>query len=591
MSPKNRSAHHHSGLSRNLKSFEDQLKRISQSCEDHSLTIPLSLLVIASYLNRLRFIEIINERLRWDPDQWKYSPGVLAQLLVLATFIPSRKKIALSRIHEAFAGIDLQYLVGEPIDPESLNDDLFAQLLERMHEYGPTTLYRSISLTVRTVFNLPENRILHSDTTSHVLMGDYSRASNQNHPSIVHPAYGVSKEKRFDLLQIMSGAVADGDGLMLFCHILDGNTADCEYNNLMLSTLNSVYGSEFEKYTYIADCKVLTEKNIEQIYHCTNPVRLISCVPDNFAGKLSEKCRDQAYLDNKWEHIGICSNHPSGRGTEPEYWYQTYHKLVFGHPMWVHVYRKVEAEKRLERFLNEQKVKYCTDLKNLTTKEFICEPDARKELEAFTKTHTRSIYSTHLSIEKIVIEKNQVGRPSKTPKPLIQKTTWRIMCGDITKNMEKIERKRRKIDSFCLITSIPPKEMNSKEVILAYKGQNVVESMFSLLKEPLLASTLFLEKPERIEALMTILYFSVLMHGILQLMVRLRVACCPEPPKIGNENRPLIRPKSSTVLSILENFEFKTLNGVLTHIRSKQQNRRDQLDLIFTLVDFDPARI
>ncbi|MBP9007390.1 MAG: hypothetical protein BWY45_00225 [Euryarchaeota archaeon ADurb.Bin294] len=89
---------------RNKQSFDDQLRRISEEKEDNSLIIPLSLLVIASYLNRLRFKEIINEQLRWDPTQWKYSPGILAQIMVLSVFVPSRKKVGLSRIHEAFAG-------------------------------------------------------------------------------------------------------------------------------------------------------------------------------------------------------------------------------------------------------------------------------------------------------------------------------------------------------------------------------------------------------------------------------------------------------------------------------------------------------
>lgn len=40
-----------------------------------------------------------------------------------------QKKVALSRIHEAFAGIDLTYLVGESIDPEDLNDDLLVSFL------------------------------------------------------------------------------------------------------------------------------------------------------------------------------------------------------------------------------------------------------------------------------------------------------------------------------------------------------------------------------------------------------------------------------------------------------------------------------
>lgn len=239
----------------------------------------------------------------------------------------------------------------------------------------------------------------------------------------------------------------------------------------------------------------------------------------------------------------------------------------------------------------EQRDKYCLDLSSLTSKEFICEPDARKELEAFMKAHKNSIYLSQLSIESIMSVKNPVGRPSKNPKPMIRTITWKIRSGDVIGAEEKIEKKKRRIDSFCLISSISPQEMDSRAVLLHYKGQTVVESMFSLLKEPLMASTLFLEKPERIEALMTILYFSVLMHGILQVITRTRISSCPEPPRIGTENRPLIRPKSSTVLNILENFEFIKHNRILMKIRSKQQKRTEQLELIFSLVDFDPAMI
>lgn len=214
--------HNQTHATRNKQSFEDQLQRASNEKEDKLLTIPLSLLVIASYLNRLRFKEIINERLRWDSTQWKYSPGVLAQLLVLVVFIPSRKKIVLPRIHEAFAEIYLTYLVGEPIDPESLHDDLFALLLDRMHEYGCTTLFRSISLNVRTVFNLPPDYYLHGDTTSHVLTGEYECLPEQEISTVIKPTYGVSKEKRFDLKQIMSGSVATVMVLFFFVISLMG---------------------------------------------------------------------------------------------------------------------------------------------------------------------------------------------------------------------------------------------------------------------------------------------------------------------------------------------------------------------------------
>ena len=125
---------------------------------------------------------------------------------------------------------------------------------------------------------------------------------------------------------------------------------------------------------------------------------------------------------------------------------------------------------------------------------------------------------------------------------------------------------------------------------MRYKGQHKVEHNFSVLKMPLLASTLFLEKPERIEAMMTLLYFSVLMHGILQVISRTRIAACEEPPRLGTEKKPLIRPKSETMLSILALFEIIS-KGDAVSMRSKMPEMRTQLNLLLFLVDFNPTAI
>ena len=81
---------------------------------------------------------------------------LLAQLLVLAAFIPANKKTALRRIHLAYAGMDLELLVGEPIDPDGLSDELFAAMLDRLHEAGCEEFFSSIAFTVRTIFDLPQ---------------------------------------------------------------------------------------------------------------------------------------------------------------------------------------------------------------------------------------------------------------------------------------------------------------------------------------------------------------------------------------------------------------------------------------------------
>lgn len=575
---------------RKMNAFKNQFDQIVKCSNASALTTPVPLVVIASYLNRLDFKESINRYVRWDPTQWKYSPGVLAQLLVIAAFIPANKKIALSRLSHAYAGMNLRLLVGEYVDPAELSDCLFANMLDRLWEAGCENFLSTIALTVRTVFDLPPDYVLHSDTTSHVLYGDYEYSESAPDPSRVHPAYGHSKDKRTDRKQIMTGMVTDGDGLIRFCHVLDGNTADCEYNHLMLKTLQEVYGDEFHRYAYIADSKLLNKKNLELICDNAKPVKIISRIPENFAWKLASKIRHLAYERQDWHYLGICCRHPAGKGNEPDYWVQTFQREVFDIPVWVHIYKSGDAEHKLQKKIKTACVAYVSDLKSLTGKKFACEPDASAELKAFIKSHRKSFFSVNLSCVSSVNEKNPVGRPSKTVKPKERKVTWAVSAGSIVQNEAIIERQRRKDETFCLLTTIDPDTTGGRDILLQYKGQVNVEHMFSVLKQPLLAATLFLEKPERIDAMMTLLYFSVLMHGILQVISRIRIATCPEPPRLGPENRPLIRPRSDTMLNILALFEIIS-DGDAISIRSKMPERRSQLELILYLVDFDPDAI
>ncbi|MCX6674511.1 MAG: IS1634 family transposase [Methanothrix sp.] len=571
--------------------MRSEFEQTVKGSEDSSQRTPLSLILIATYLNRLNFKESINRYVKWDPAQWKYSPGVLAQLLVIAVFIPANKKVALSRMHQIYAGMDLETLVGEPVEPAELSDGFFATMLDRLWEAGCENFLCTIALTVRTVFGLPPDYVFHSDTTSHVLYGDYDSSEYASDSSLVHPTYGYSKEKRSDLKQIMTGMVTDGDGLIRVSHVLDGNTADCKYNYMMIKILQEVYGNEFCRYTYIADSKMLNKKNLDLISRDDKPVKMISRIPENFAGKLAEKIRIKAYKKpDEWNRLGICCEHPAGKGKEPEYWVQTFKQQVFSLPVWIHIYKSGDAERRLQSKIEKDRAKFESDLKILTDREYACEPDANTDIEAFLKSHSKSFFSVSLSAVESVNEKNPVGRPSAKPKPKNIEVVWAVSADEIIQNEGKTELQRQKDESFCLLTNIDPDTLGGKEVLLRYKAQHKVEHNFSVLKMPLLASTLFLEKSERIEAMMTLLYFSVLMHGILQVISRTRIAACEEPPRLGTEDRPLIRPKSETMLNILALFEIIT-NGDAVSIRSKIPERRTQLNMLLFLVDFKPTSI
>jgi len=150
----------------------------------------------------------------------------------------------------------------------------------------------------------------------------------------------------------------------------------------------------------------------------------------------------------------------------------------------------------------------------------------------------------------------------------------------------KSKRKKEKSSTFALLTNVSPDDVSPKDILLHYKGQIKVENNFKLIKKPLLAATIFLEKPERIMALMTILNFSVLMHGILRVITHIELEKFKVPPKINSNNRPLIRPTSDTMVWILSMFNLVSEEDRF-YVESVMINRNKQIPILFQLTRFD----
>ena len=51
-------------------------------------------------------------------------------------------------ISEAYMGMDLELLVGQPIDPCELNDDMFGGLLDRIFLSGCDNLFFELAMSV-----------------------------------------------------------------------------------------------------------------------------------------------------------------------------------------------------------------------------------------------------------------------------------------------------------------------------------------------------------------------------------------------------------------------------------------------------------
>jgi transposase len=101
-----------------------------------------------------------------------------------------------------------------------------------------------------------------------------------------------------------------------------------------------------------------------------------------------------------------------------------------------------------------------------------------------------------------------------------------ILQVTLPERSEVIPRKLQERGCFVLLTNVPTQgEMahSAGEVLRAYKAQHGVEQNFAFLKDPLIVNSLFLKKPERIEALGLVLLLALLLWRLVERTLRVHV--------------------------------------------------------------------
>ena len=217
------------------------------------------------------------------------------------------------------------------------------------------------------------------------------------------------------------------------------------------------------------------------------------------------------------------------------------------------VVKSSAGEERFDRKLDKQRAELDKDIQALSKKVFICESDAKEEWERFEKAHRKSIFKYSVRINEIKTEKRSRGNPGKNPKPPKVEVTWQVTAS-VDGTDEKLEQRlRNEEECFVLITNIEKSEISAGDILRQYKEQSIVEVGFKLLKEPALASTIFLKTPERINALVMLLNISLLIRALVQYKIRKNVKESKEElPRIGRDKKKLENPTIKYVLEVLQ---------------------------------------
>lgn len=457
--------------------------------------------IVAGLIDEIGIVEIINSKLGIDPRE-KISAGtVVKAILINGLGFVSRPLYLFSQF---FEDKGIEELLGEEIKTDYINDDKIGRVMDELYKHGLNDIFIEVVLSVIKKFKI-ETKYSHLDATSFPLDGEYKSEEKKEkeeellkeRPIIITKGY--SRDHRPDLKQCVLDLITTEDGdVPLFVRVGDGNEAD-----------KAVFGKilvEFKKpikfdSIMVCDSALYSQENLQLIQH----LKWISRVP------MTIKRAKELVQNSEMEEIEAKEREKRAELNLEGYTWKE-EKVTYGgiQQIWLIVTsekRQISDLKKLENNLKKEKDKGERILKSLQKEELENPQQARYKLRAINQK---------LNLVKI-LEIDLIASQSKD-----HKTIYKI-SGVGQEKTEEIVRRRKEAGRFILATNLVDEEdkLDSAEMVTTYKNQQSCERGFRFLKEPLFfADSFFVKKTERIETMLFLMSFCLLVYNLGQRELR-----------------------------------------------------------------------
>ena len=477
--------------------------------------------IIKAYADHLGLVSLINH---YVPTEMAVDAGTVVLALVLDTL---SGRSPLYRLEEFVAQHDTALLLGKTVPPQALNDDTAGRVLDRLYDFGTMRLFTACAVRAATRFGL-ERRYVHFDTTSRSVWGDYQFAETQDLPFQV--TYGYSKDKRPDLKQFVLSTLCVDRAVPIWGKPEDGNASDKTLNTTLLAEIAQLlahYGVQPGAYIYIADAALVTEDTLAAL---RDPL-FITRLPATYSA--CGRGIAEAVAANQWEEVGVVAQTPPTQH-RPGTCYRVAERSVtlYGKTdRAVVVHSSSQEQRRQQRLERELQASYAlleATVREVARQEYFCHADAEA-----AAAKLRALPSAYHGVDVEVQERPQYGpgRPSAQQPRVVKALRYGLQV-TLHERAEVIARKRQETGCFVLLTNVPTAgEMAHRagDVLRAYKEQHGIEQNYGFLKDPLIVNSLFLKKPERIEALGLVLLLALLLWRLVERTLRVHVETTGQP--------------------------------------------------------------
>ncbi|MCI0527169.1 MAG: IS1634 family transposase [Nitrospira sp.] len=492
--------------------------------------------IVAGMCRKIDLINQIDRHVGRTERKVSVGQAVQAMMLNALGFVGR----ALYLTPEFFANKPIEVLIGAGIKAEDLNDDSLGRALDLLYESDVTELFARVASHALQVFGI-EHEFHHLDSTSFSLDGEYATPSED--PHAIKITEGYSKDHRPDLKQVVVSLICTyQSAIPVWFEALDGNRVDKE----SFAKTIQAYVDQMrlgESSYFIADSALYSAKNIGKL----SRVKWLTRVPEtlNAAKHLSKAIFPEAMEAAKEEGYRFFEVGSIYGGVKQR---------------WLLVFSQAAAEReqaRLYKQVEKERQQAEKELGGLTRQEFSNPESAQAALSAMEKGFRFHHVEVHLQgvVHYVGRGKPKVGQPP-------DRVGWKVQ-GQLIEREQAVWDELVTKGKFILATNeLDEQKLPPDKMLTAYKGQGVsVEHGFRFLKDPLFfASSLFLDKPERIMALLMVMGLSLLVYALAERQVRMELA--RRDQTIPNQNgKPTHRPTLRRIFQIFEGIDILWVRG------------------------------
>jgi transposase len=521
----------------------------------------------------------VNRMLNWNEPNAKVSPGLLIEALVVCIMC-GRKP--LWKVERFWAEQDMELLFKDVgLTYKQLNDDALGHALEKLATLDKKEVLSAVSLALLTAHNLSINSV-HLDTTTISVQGAYENDTYGDFK--IEYAYG--KDHRMDLKKFKIGAAVQEQGLPVFSELVAGKKSDMAWNRQAVLEMKELFDSKgYKDIVFVSDCVLVNTESLRSL--AKERIQFISRLPETF--NLANELKDLAFAKDEWRDLGqISASNPKQTAR-----YRTYHTRakLDGRKYDFLVVQSSSLEKTkektLERRINRQKEELGKEAKDLAVRDFACDADAGSALdELMAKAVARGFHAQGNTMKEETASYSHKGRPRKGEQPTIS-TSHHASCviGDIRD--EFYDQLKKRESTFILIAKVKDrKKYDDLGILMEYKKQISIETRFRFIKSPVYLGPVFLDKPERVEALGYVFMMVLLVASYLEYRVRKGLKETGQAVLLPG-NKKTERPSTQTIMEIFNLIDVLIVGGK----RYFPKSLKFQAINIVEWAGYDPAKV